>query len=90
MANNLCNLSKQSTTGKNDGVVLNINSVSQIPLTTGGFQLRTFCTAEKIKFFITDFFGKCDQTRRKLRIWGQLLKKPLTENFNCCAVLHTT
>ena len=32
------------------------------------------CTAQKIKFFIEDFFSKCDQIRRKLRIWLHLLK----------------
>ena len=26
--------------------------------------------AQKIKFFIRDFFSKCDQIRRKLRIWS--------------------
>ena len=28
-----------------------------------------------------DFFSKCDQIRRKLRIWSHLLKKSLMENF---------
>ena len=37
-------------------------------------------------FFIKDFFNKCDQIRRKLRIWSHLLKKSLTENFIFCAV----
>ena len=27
-----------------------------------------------------DFFSKCDQIRRKLRIWSYLLKKSLMEN----------
>ena len=43
-------------------------------------------TAQKMKFFIKDFFSKCDQIRRKLRIWSHLLKKSLMENFNFCAV----
>ena len=30
---------------------------------------------------IMDFFNKCDQIRRKLRIWPHLLKKSLMENF---------
>ena len=34
-----------------------------------------------MKFSIKDFFSKCDQTRRKLRIWSHLLKKYLMENF---------
>ena len=38
-------------------------------------------TAQKIEFSIKDFFSKCDQIQRKLRIWSQLLKKSLMENF---------
>ena len=34
-----------------------------------------------MKFSIKDFFNKCDQIRRKLRIWSHLLKKSLIENF---------
>ena len=34
-------------------------------------------TARKIRIF----FGKCDQIRRKFRIWSHLLKKSLMENF---------
>ena len=30
-------------------------------------------TAQKMKFFIKDFFSKCDQIRRKLWIWSHLL-----------------
>ena len=37
-------------------------------------------TAQKMKFSIKDFFSKCDQIRRNLRIWSHLLKKPLMEN----------
>ena len=33
-----------------------------------------------------DFFSKCDQIRRQLRIWSHLLKKYLMENFMFCAV----
>ena len=43
-------------------------------------------TAHKIRFSIKDSFNKCDQIRRKLRIWSYLLKKYLTENFIFCAV----
>ena len=39
-----------------------------------------------MKFSIADFFSKCDQIRRKLRIWSHLLKKSLRENFIFCAV----
>ena len=43
-------------------------------------------TAQKMKFTIKDFFSKCDQIRRKLRIWSHLLKKSLKENFIFCTV----
>ena len=33
-----------------------------------------------------DFFSKCDQIRKKLRIWSHLLKKSLMENFSFWAV----
>ena len=42
-------------------------------------------TAQKMKFFIKDFFSKCDQICRNLRIRSHLLKKPLMENFIFCA-----
>ena len=41
-----------------------------------------------MKFSNKDFFSKCDQSRRKLRIWSYLLKKSLMENFTFCAVLN--
>ena len=43
-------------------------------------------TAQKMKYSVKDFFNKCDQIRRKLRIWSHLLKKSLTKNFIFCAV----
>ena len=51
--------------------------------------LRSFFnqfTAQKMKFSITDFFSKCDQIRRKLRIWSHLPKKSVIENFIFCPV----
>ena len=39
-----------------------------------------------MKFSIKDFFSKCDQIRRKLRIWSHLLMKSLMENFISCPV----
>ena len=33
-----------------------------------------------------NFFRKCGQIRRKLRIWSYLLKKFLMENFIFCGV----
>ena len=46
----------------------------------------SLCTAQKMKFSIKNFSSKCDQIRRKLRIWSQLLKKSLMENIISCAV----
>ena len=40
-----------------------------------------------MKFSINDFFSKCDQIRRNLRIWSHLLNKFLMENFTFCAVI---
>ena len=40
-----------------------------------------------MKFSIKDFVSKCDQIRRKLRIWSHLLTKSLMENFIFCAVI---
>ena len=48
---------------------------------------RTF-TAQKMKFSIKDFCSKCDQIRRKLRIWSHLLKNFLTKNWSFCAVIR--
>ena len=45
------------------------------------FLLSKQLTAQKMKFSIKDLFSKCDQIHRKLRIWSQLLKKSLMENF---------
>ena len=39
-----------------------------------------------MKFSIKDFFSKCDQNRRKVRIWSHLLKNSFMENFVFCAV----
>ena len=46
----------------------------------------------KRKFSITDFFSKCDQIRRKLRICSHLLKKSVMENFIffCEVLLYLT
>ena len=47
-----------------------------------------YYTAQKMKFFITDFFSKCDQIRWKLGIWSHLLKKSVTENFIFLCIMH--
>ena len=44
-------------------------------------------TVQKMKFSIKDFFSKCDQIHKKLRIWSHLLKKSLIENFIFCAMV---
>ena len=41
---------------------------------------------QKIKFSFKDIFRKCNQIRRKMRTWSDLLKKSLLENFIFCAV----
>ena len=43
-------------------------------------------TAQKIKFFIKDFFSKCDQIPSFLRIWSHLLKKSIMEYLIFCTV----
>ena len=43
-------------------------------------------TAQKMKFSIKDFFNKCEQIRKKPRIWSHVLKKSLIENFIFCMV----
>ena len=43
--------------------------------------IQLHCT-KKMKFSIKDFLSKCDQIRRKLRIWSHLM-----ENFIFSAVL---
>ena len=50
-----------------------------------GLWLRP-CTVQKMEFSIKDFFSKCNQIRRKLRIWSHLLNKFLMKNFIFCAV----
>ena len=43
--------------------------------------------SQKLKFYIKDFFSKCEQIDRKLRIWLHLLKgKPLMKNLISCVV----
>ena len=51
------------------------------------YETRGVYTAQKMKFSVKDFFSKCDQIRRKLRIWSHLLKKSLKENFIFLAVI---
>ena len=53
------------------------------------FTFTTFIwhfTAQNMKLFIMDLFGKCEQICRKPRIRSHLLKKSLWENFIFCGV----
>ena len=43
-------------------------------------------TAQKMKFYIKDFFSIFDQIRSFQQIWSHLLKKYLMKNFTFCAV----
>ena len=48
---------------------------------------KVFCKLKvTTQFSIKDLFRKCDQIRRKLRIWSHLLKKSLMKNLIFCAV----
>ena len=46
--------------------------------------------AQKMKFFIKDFFSKCDQIHRFLQVLSHLLKKSLMENLFFCVVYALT
>ena len=59
------------------------NSDAQIILET---IVASMTLHKKMEFSIKDFLSKCDQIRRKLKIWSHLLKKSLIENFIFCAV----
>ena len=50
-------------------------------------KLALSLTAQKIKFFVKDFFSKCDRIRSFLPIFLHLLKKSLMKNLQC-AVCH--
>ena len=49
------------------------------PIEIGNLFFDCLLIAQKVKFSIMDFFSKCDQIHRKLRIWSHLLKKSLME-----------
>ena len=73
-------------------IVLNFNQMLLSYITVGNNSLEfegaksVPAIAQKMKLSIKDSFSKCDQIRRKLRIWSHLLKKSLMENFIFCAV----
>ena len=57
------------------------NLINQIQFTSLNqnlyFDVSSRNTAQKMKFSIKNLFSKCDQIRRKLRIWLHLLKESL-------------
>ena len=59
---------------------------SMLQLTELMPRMPTFIT-QKMKFYIKDFFSKCDQIRSFLRLWSHLLKKYLMEKFIFSAVI---
>ena len=73
-------------------LVVQLEAINQKSWTLDIWQSSKFVViAQKMKFFIKNFFGKCDQIRRKLRIWSHLLKKSLIETsffvhcpLHCC------
>ena len=73
---------------KDDG----LNLFTVILLLLHVWILAVLCThhCSKNEVFIKDFFSKCDQIRRKLRIWSHLLKKSLMENFILCTIDDVT
>ena len=48
--------------------------------------ITSYIAAQKMKYFIEDFYSKCYQTRSFLRIWSHLLEKYLKEKVIFCAV----
>ena len=54
-------------------VLVNLDSKDQHVLVSSSY----ITLQKKMTFSIKDFFSKCDQTRRKLRIWSRFLKKSL-------------
>ena len=54
-------------------------------LKTSNHQAAWHVAAEKMKFSTEDFFSKCDQILRKLRVWSHLLTKSLMENLSFSA-----
>ena len=64
--------------------VVNLKVINEFWITK-----TAFYTAQKIKFFIKNFFSKCDEIGSFLQIWSHLPKKSLMENFIFCAMLLT-
>ena len=60
---------------KVENLLKNKNEQSQ-----GGLQYLVDHTAQKMNFYIKDFFSKFDQIHSFQRIWSHLLKKSLIKN----------
>ena len=89
-----CKLNVHKTFWRRPERLLNVLCTFKLRPVSAGYISRhiikgifSYFTAQKMKFFIKDFFNKCDEIRRKLRIWSHLLKKSIMENFILCAVL---
>ena len=62
-------------------IILKVAKNQCLALSLENTYLVADVTAQKMKFSIKDFSGKCDQIRSFLQIWSHLLKKSLMENF---------
>ena len=63
--------------------------MTKVIITFINFKLKGLVVnAILMKFSIKDFLSKCDQFRRKLRIWSHLLKKSLKFLVQCMTYLH--
>ena len=62
-------------------IILKVSKNQCLALSLENTYLVADLTAQKMKFSIKDFSGKCDQIRSVLQIWSHLLKKSLMENF---------
>ena len=69
---------------KNCALQINLTNCTNLTL-----HITLIYTTQKLKFSFKDFLSKCDQIRRKLRIWSHLLRKSLMENFIFHAVTFT-
>ena len=71
----------------NESLVADMDSIARW---SGMFWLTLgWCHCTKNEVFHEDFFSKCDQIRKKMRIWSRLLKKSLMKNLFLCAVYST-
>ena len=69
------------TVALNTSILNLFAEITKFLLTLKIAQHNTTIIAQKVKYVIKDFFSKCVQFRRKLRILSHLLNKSLMENF---------